>query len=287
MISSYSLDLLSAIGINILLALSVYAPMATGQLSIGNAGFMAIGAYVSALLTVHLHLPLLVSLSAGGVFSGIVGLLVGFPALRIRGIFLAMVTLAFGEIVRNFFMNFLTSWTGGAYGFRGIGSEPVSLVWIWSCVVLFLALFFFLARSRLGLSMLATHDDDTVSELTGINVVYLKVGSFGLGALIAGVAGGLYAHYYLYLEPEFFNVWQSIHMVLFIIMGGMLTFWGGVLGASLFTILPEMLRFLHDWRDAFFGILIIGLMIARPYGILTREILRAEFWMPRKGNSAG
>jgi branched-chain amino acid transport system permease protein len=278
--SSYFLDLFSAAGINILLALSVYCPMATGQLSIGNAGFMAIGAYVSAILTVHLHLHLLPSLIAGGLMAGIVGLLVGFPALRIKGIFLAMVTLAFGEIVRNFFMNFLTSLTGGAYGFRGIGNVPVSLAWIWGAVAFFLVFFFFLARSRLGLCMIATHDDDTVGELMGINVVYLKVGSFGFGAFIAGVAGGLYAHYYLYIEPEFFNVWQSIHTVLYLIMGGMLTFWGAALGAGIFTFLPELLRFLHDWRGAFFGIIIIGLMIARPAGLLTREILRLDFWFP-------
>jgi len=279
-VSSYYSDLFSAMGINILLALSVYCPMATGQLSIGNAGFMAIGAYVSAILTVHLHVPLFPSLIAGGVLAGIVGVLVGFPALRIKGIFLAMVTLAFGEIVRNFFMNFLAPLTGGAYGFRGIGNRPVSLAWIWGCVAFFLLFFFFLSRSRRGLTMIATHDDDTVSELIGINVVYLKVGSFGLGAFIAGIAGGLYAHYYLYLEPEFFNVWQSIHMVLYVIMGGMLIFWGGVLGAAVFTLLPEFLRFLQDWRGAFFGAIIIGLMIARPSGLLTREILRPDFWLP-------
>jgi branched-chain amino acid transport system permease protein len=280
--SSYFLDLLTSVGINILLALSVYSPLATGQLSVGNAGFMAVGAYVSAILTVHLHWPLLPALAAGGVVSGFIGLLVGFPALRIRGIFLAMVTLAFGEIVRNFFMNFLTTLTGGAYGFRGIGSTPVSLAWIWSWVAFFLVFFYFLTRSRIGLTMLATHDDDTVSELIGVNVVVLKVSSFGLGAMIAGIAGGLYAHYYLYIEPEFFNVWNSIHMVLFVILGGMLTFWGAVLGAIIFTVLPEVLRFLHDWRGAFFGVVIIGLMIARPSGLLTREILRIDFWLPKR-----
>jgi branched-chain amino acid transport system permease protein len=284
-LSSYFLDLLTSAGINILLALSVYAPLATGQLSVGNAGFMAVGAYVSAILTVHLHWPLFPALVVGGVAAGIIGLLVGFPALRIRGIFLAMVTLAFGEIVRNFFMNFLTSLTGGAYGFRGIGSTPVSLTWIWGWAGFFLVFFYFLTRSRIGLIMLATHDDDTVSELIGVNVLVLKVGSFGLGAMIAGIAGGLYAHYYLYIEPEFFNVWNSIHMVLFVIMGGMLTFWGAVLGALIFTVLPEILRFLHDWRGAFFGAVIIGLMIARPSGLLTREILRLDFWIPGKRES--
>jgi branched-chain amino acid transport system permease protein len=279
-VSSYYLDVFSALGINILLALSVYCPMATGQLSIGNAGFMAIGAYVSAILTVHLHLPLFLALLAGGIIAGIIGFLVGFPALRIKGIFLAMVTLAFGEIVRNFFMNFLTSLTGGAYGFRGIGDTPVSLLWIWGWVGFFLVFFFFLSSSRLGLTMIATHDDDTVSELIGINILHLKTGAFGVGAFIAGVAGGLFAHYYLYIEPEFFNVWKSIHMVLFVIMGGMLTFWGGVLGAGIFTLLPEFLRFLHDWRGAFFGVVIIGLMIARPSGLLTREVLRLDFWLP-------
>jgi len=281
-VSSYHLDLFSALGINILLALSVYSPMATGQLSLGNAGFMAIGAYVSAMLTVHWHMPLFPSLLIGGAAAGIIGILVGFPALRLKGVFLAMATLGFGEIVRNYFMNFLESWTGGAYGFRGIGDTPISIIWIWAWVFFFLLVFYGLSRSRLGLMMIATHDDDTVSELMGVNIVRLKVGAFGLGAFVAGIAGGLYAHYYLYIEPEFFNIWQSIYMVLFVIMGGMLTFWGGVLGAGIFTILPEFTRVLHDWRGAFFGALIVVLMIARPSGIVTREILRLDFWIPRK-----
>ena len=274
--SSYYLDLFSALGINILLALSVYSPMATGQLSIGNAGFMAIGAYVSAMLTVHRHVPLFPALVLGGVTAGILGILVGFPALRLRGVFLAMATLGFGEIVRNYFMNFLGGLTGAAYGFRGIGDTPISLVWIWGWVFFFLIFFQFLSRSRLGLSMIATHDDDTVSELLGIHIVRLKVGAFGLGAFIAGIAGGLFAHYYLYMEPEFFNVWKSIHMVLFVIMGGMLTFWGAVLGAGIFTLLPELTRVLQDWRGAFFGVVIIVLMIARPSGLLTRGMLRMD-----------
>lgn len=269
---------------NILLALSVYCPMATGQLSIGNAGFMAIGAYVSAILTVHLHLPLFPSLIIGGIVAGIIGVLIGFPALRLKGIFLAMATLCFGEIVRNFFMNFLQPLTGGAYGFRGIGDIPISISWIWGWVAFFLVFFFFLSRSRLGLAMIATYDDQTVSELIGIHIVFLKVSAFGVGAFIAGVAGGLYAHYYLYIEPEFFNVWESIFIVLYMIMGGMLTYWGPVLGASIFTLLPEFLRFLQEWRGAFFGIVIIGLMIARPSGLVTREMLRIDFWIPyRKG----
>ena len=279
-LSTYYLDLFSALGINILLALSVYSPMATGQLSVGNAGFMAVGAYAAAIFTVHLHLPLFLSLIIGGISAGIVGLLVGFPALRLKGVFLAVATLGFGEIVRNFFMNFLGSLTGGAYGFRGIGDTPISLIWIWGWVLFFLIFFLFLSRSRLGLAMIATHDDDTVSELVGINIVRLKIGAFGLGAFIAGVAGGLFAHYYLYVEPEFFNVWKSIHMVLFVIMGGMLTFWGGVLGAIIFTLVPEFTRVLQEWRGAFFGVVIIGLMIARPSGLLTREILRFDFWYP-------
>jgi branched-chain amino acid transport system permease protein len=285
-VSSYYLDLFSALGVNILLALSVYSPMATGQLSLGNAGFMAIGAYVSAMLTVHAHLPLFPSLLAGGACAGVVGILVGFPALRMKGVFLAMATLGFGEIVRNYFMNFLEPLTGGAYGFRGIGNTPISIVWIWAWVALFLILFHFLSRSRIGLSMIATHDDDTVSELLGIHIVRLKIGAFGLGAFIAGVAGGLYAHYYLYVEPEFFNVWRSISMVLFVILGGMLTFWGAAFGALIFTLLPEATRVLQDWRGAFFGLVIIVLMLARPSGLLTRRMLKVALLPGRKGKEA-
>ena len=148
--SIYYLDLFSALGINILLALSVYCPMVTGQLSIGNAGFMAIGAYISAMLTVHVHLPLFLALIAGGIVAGFIGLLVGFPALRLKGLFLAMATLGFGEIVRNFFMNFLEPLTGGAYGFRGIGSDPISVSWIWGWVIFFFNLSAFSFTLALG-----------------------------------------------------------------------------------------------------------------------------------------
>ncbi|MBI3090285.1 MAG: branched-chain amino acid ABC transporter permease [Candidatus Tectomicrobia bacterium] len=270
MFSSYQEGLLVLLGINVLTAFSVYSPLATGQLSLGNAGFMAIGAYISAILTLNFGVGLQAALILGGLSAGVSGVLVGFPALRLRGVFLAMATLAFGEVVRTIFLNL--SYTGGAYGLRGMMGTTLPMVWLW---VLAVTLFFFLLmRSPFGLNIHATHDDEEVGELTGINVTRVKVGAFGIGAFIAGVAGGLYAHYLLYIEPSLFGFLESIYMLLYVILGGMTTFWGCLVGAAVFTLLPEYLRFLERWRGAFFGAIIVLMMILRPQGLLTRELLR-------------
>ncbi|MFQ5693509.1 MAG: branched-chain amino acid ABC transporter permease, partial [Nitrospinota bacterium] len=260
--SSYQASVLALFGINVLLAYSAYSPLATGQLSVGNAGFMAIGAYVSGIFTVKLGWGMQPALLAGAAAAGLVGMMVGFPALRLHGIYLAMATLGFGEIIRTFFLNL--DYTGGAQGFRGFAGTSWGVVWIW--VAVFTALFWVMARSRLGLAFDAVRDDETVAELVGLKVTWIKVGAFTLGAFVAGVAGGLFAHFYLYIEPGNFGFMESIVIVLFVILGGMTTFWGAILGAGLFTVLPEVLRFMKDWRGVVFGGLIIFLMIVRPSG---------------------
>ncbi|MFQ5914631.1 MAG: branched-chain amino acid ABC transporter permease [Nitrospinota bacterium] len=265
--SSYEASVLALFGINVLLAYSAYSPLATGQLSVGNAGFMAIGAYVSGILTVKLGWPMQPALLAGAVMAGIVGMMVGFPALRLHGIYLAMATLGFGEIIRTFFLNL--EYTGSAQGFRGFTGVEWWIIWIW--VAVFTGLFWVISRSRLALAFDAVRDDETVAELVGLRVTWLKVGAFALGAFIAGVAGGLFAHFYLYIEPGNFGFMESIMIVLFVILGGMTTFWGALLGAGLFTVLPEALRFMKDWRGIVFGGIIILLMIVRPSGLLKRH----------------
>jgi branched-chain amino acid transport system permease protein len=271
-VTSYQEGLAIAVGINVLLGWSAWLPLATGQLSIGNAGFMAIGAYAASLMTVKAHAPLAAALVAGGALAAVAGVLVGIPALRLRGIYLAMATLGFGEIVRTFFLTF--ELTGGAMGFRGMAG--VSLGTVWGVVAMCGLALFGLAHSRVGLALDAVHDDETAAELTGLDVTALKVGAFGAGAAIAGVGGGLYAHHLLYIEPGSFNFMESIAMVLFVLLGGMRTFWGAVLGAAVFTLLPEATRFLHDWRGAVFGGLLVLLLIWRPWGLLPRGVFRLE-----------
>ncbi len=255
---------------DILLALSVYVTLSTGQLSLGNAGFMAIGAYLSAVLTLNAKLPLIPALMIGGLAAAAIGVLVGFPALRLRGFYLTMATVGFGEMVRTFFLNF--SATGGALGLRGMSGTTPELIWI--CVAVALVGFYLHSKSRLALAMQAVRDDEVAAGLMGLPVIWIKVGAFGFGAFLAGFTGGLYAHYSLFIDSNMFGVGRSIEMALLIILGGMNTFWGSIVGAGLLVTLPEMLRFLKDWRGAFFGGLLVLILIASPGGILSSDWFR-------------
>jgi branched-chain amino acid transport system permease protein len=266
----YYEGVLASMGINILLALSAYAILATDRLSLGNAGFMAIGAYLSSYLTVNLGWGLLPALAVGALTAAAVGLLVGLPVLRLQGIYFVMGTLAFGEIVRTFFQNFEP--TGGAYGMRGMFGA--SLEMIYAFVGVFLLLFLAYGRSRAGRASDAVRDDDEAARSIGINVVAVRLLSFAWGALIAGVAGALFAHYALYIESGNFNFLMSANAVLFVILGGVQTVWGAIVGAIVFTLLPEWLRFLADWRMSAYGVILVTLMALRPEGILTRAMLK-------------
>ena len=266
----YLEGVLAAMGINILLALSARAILATDRLSLGNAGFMAIGAYVSSYLTVNLGWGLYPALGVGGLAAAMVGLLVGLPVLRLQGIYFVMGTLAFGEVARTFFQNFEP--TGGAYGMRGMFGTTLPM--IYAFVTVFLALFVVHGMSRAGYAADAVHDDDEAARSIGINVVTVRLFAFAWGALIAGIAGALFAHYALYIESGNFNFLVSANAVLFVILGGVQTVWGAVLGAVVFSLLPEALRFLADWRLSAYGLILVALMILRPEGILTRALLR-------------
>lgn len=266
----YFEGVLASMGINILLAFSAYAILATDRLSLGNAGFMAIGAYLSSYLTVNLGWALFPALAAGALAAAAVGLLVGLPVLRLQGIYFVMGTLAFGEIVRTFFQNFEP--TGGAYGMRGMFGT--SLEMIYAFVGVFLLLFLAYGRSRAGRASDAVRDDDEAAHSIGINVVAVRLFSFAWGALIAGVAGALFAHYTLYIESNNFNFLMSASAVLFVILGGVQTVWGAIIGAIVFTLLPEWLRFLTDWRMSVYGVILVTLMALRPEGILTRAVLK-------------
>ena len=266
----YLEGVLASMGINILLALSAYAILATDRLSLGNAGFMAIGAYLSSYLTVNLGWALLPALAAGAFAAAAVGLLVGLPVLRLQGIYFVMGTLAFGEIVRTFFQNFEP--TGGAYGMRGMFGASLGM--IYAFVAAFLLLFIVYSRSRAGRASDAVRDDDEAARSIGINVVAVRLLSFAWGALIAGVAGALFAHYALYIESGNFNFLMSANAVLFVILGGVQTVWGAIIGAVIFSLLPEWLRFLADWRMSAYGVILVTMMALRPEGLLTRAMLK-------------
>ena len=214
--STYYAGLLADIGILTLGALSVFVILATNQLSLGNAGFMAIGSYLSSFLTVEMQWPLTGAIVVAALAASIIGIVVGFPALRLKGIYLAIATLGFGEMVRSFFLVFTPM--GGAGGYHGMHHVALGTIWIWTAGILLVILL--LERSHVWLQMRAVHDDETAAGLVGLNTTLIKVGAFGLGAAIAAVAGALFAHHHVYIEPGNFGFERSIDFVLAVILGG-------------------------------------------------------------------
>jgi branched-chain amino acid transport system permease protein len=269
MISTYYAGLFADIGILTLGALSVYIILATNQLSLGNAAFMAIGSYVASFLTVELHWPLTAALIVAALLACVIGIIVGFPALRLKGIYLAIATLGFGEMVRSFFLIF--SPMGGSGGYRGMPHVSLGYIWAWAAGILIVVTV--LERSRLWLEMRAVHDDETAAGLVGLNTTLTKVGAFGFGAAVAAIAGGLFAHHYVYIEPGNFSFERSIDFVLAVILGGSTVGAGSLVGAALLVLLPEWLRFVADWRLAAFGVMLILVLLTRPQGILDRPLL--------------
>jgi branched-chain amino acid transport system permease protein len=268
--SIYYAGLLADVGILLLGALSVYIILATGQLSLGNAGFMSIGAYLTSYLSVNLGMPVTPALVIAAAASCGVGIVVGFPALRLKGIYLAMATLGFGEMVRSFFLNFDAM--GGAGGFHGMTHISVGYIWAWAGGILIVVMV--LERSRFWLEMRAVHDDETAANLVGLNATMIKVGAFGAGAAVAAISGGLFAHHYAYIEPANFGFERSVDFVLAVILGGSTVAPGALVGSLLIVMLPEWLRVLADWRLAAFGSLLILVLLVRRQGILDRRLFR-------------
>ena len=266
----YYAGILADVGILVLGALSVYIILSTGQLSLGNAGFMGIGAYLTSWLTVMVGLPLTPSLLVAALVSGVIGVVVGFPALRLKGIYLAMATLGFGEMVRSFFLNF--SAMGGPEGFHGMRHVSTGYIWSWAAIVLVVIML--IEASPIWLEIRAVRDDETAAGLVGLNPTEIKVGAFGCGAAVAAIAGGLFAHHHVYIEPGNFSFERSIDFVLAVILGGSTVAPGALAGAVMLVILPEYLRFLADWRFAAFGALLIAMLLVRRQGLLDRALLR-------------
>jgi branched-chain amino acid transport system permease protein len=261
----YTESVLIFMAINAILALSLYLPVSAGLLSLGQGGFMSIGAYASAYLTVNAGWPFAAALATGALASGLVGVIVGFPALRIKGVYLIILTMGFGEIVRVFFLNFEP--TGAASGLGGI-APSTTLAGLAAVLVVLLAGFWQLRRSRIGRAIAAVREDELAAEIIGINLTRVKIGAFATGGALAGLAGGFYAHYASFIDPAQFGFHRSAEIFIMVLLGGMGNFIGATVGAVVVTVLPELLRFLQDWRMTFFGTLLIVMMILRPWGLV-------------------
>jgi len=251
-------------GINCLMGVSLYIPLSAGLISLGQGGFMAIGAYLSAVLTKS-GVPFAVALAAAGLAGAAAGFLVGLPALRIRGIFVMILTLGFGAIVRVFFSNYEP--TGGASGLGSI--PPLTELWqVAAANLLAIIAVYRIRRVRFGRALIAVDQDDTAAEAMGINLTRTKLLAFSHGAMTAGVAGAFYAHQALFIDAEQFDFSRSALAFLYVILGGAANPFGPFLGAIAVTLLPEMLRFVQDWRMTIFGLLLVALAIWRPSGLL-------------------
>jgi branched-chain amino acid transport system permease protein len=232
-------SLVNFIGINALLALSLYLTLAAGQLSLGSAAFAGIGGYTAGILTMKMGVPFLLSIAAGSVLSGLVGLIIGLPVLRLRGVFLAIATLSFGEVVRIAVLNL--DITGGAQGLVGIPNTTKT----WGIYLALAIVGYSIARlrySRIGWCFESIREDETAAQAMGINTTYYKTLSFVLGAILAGFAGGLYAHLNYIITPREFGFSVAVDLLIFNIVGGIRVWYGPVLGAVLLTALPEILR---------------------------------------------
>ena len=263
MIDQYTESVLIFLGINTVLALSLSLPVSAGLLSLGQGGFMAIGAYASAALTTWYGVPFPLALAAGGLLAALAGLAVGFPALRIKGVYLLILTMGFGEIVRIFFLNFEP--TGAASGLGGI-PQATTPAGVALTVAVLLVFFFQLRPSRIGRAI----EDELAAEVMGVGLTRLKLAVFGVGALIAGVGGALYAHYALFIDSAQFGFHRSAEIFIIVLLGGMGSFSGAVAGAVAVTLLPEVLRPIQEWRMTFFGTLLVAMMIWRPWGLIGR-----------------
>jgi branched-chain amino acid transport system permease protein len=278
---SYAQTLIGITGLNIILALSVWLSFAVGQFSLAQVGFWAIGAYSAAMLTTLFGWALLPALLAAAALCAVIGVALGAPCLRIRGIYLALATLGFSEVVRVLLRSLtwqrridgVLTGPAGVLGFRNVvvlttvfdillalGAILLGLVWI--------------GRSRLGLAMRAVRQDETAAEFMGIDAVLTKVSVFALSAAVAGIGGGLYANSASYITSDDFDFHRTLLSVLIVAIGGTETLAGPILGAAVLTLVPEYFRFLGDNRMIFYGVLVVVVTIWRPRGLVDRHTVR-------------
>ncbi|MBA2675967.1 branched-chain amino acid ABC transporter permease [Ramlibacter sp.] len=272
--SIYS-NLVLTIGINALLALSIWLTLSCGLLTMANAAFMGVGAYTAAILTMTYGAPFPLALAGGIVAPTLLALAIGGPTLRLSGVYLAMATLGFGEVVRVTLLN-AESLTGGALGLNGI---PQSTQWwhVVAALVLVLLVLWRLRRSRVGRAFEAIKEDEVAASLMGIGVNAHKMLAFALGAGIAGLAGALNAHLTFFIGPSEFGFDRAVEILTMAILGGTGGLTGPVLGALIVVVLPELLRGFKDFRTMINGAILVVIVLFLPKGLWDPQRVRQLF----------
>jgi branched-chain amino acid transport system permease protein len=275
----YPLHLVCTVGIFVILAVSLNIVVGfAGQISLGHAAFFAVGAYTSSLLAVKFGIPFWFGIFAGGLISFLFGILLGTPTLRVREIYLSVVTICFGLMVQLALVN-LDSITGGARGIYGIprpsfGSFVFASPQSFYYIILFFSLLTILSslrllRSRFGRAFLSIRENELAAQTVGVRTTYYKILAFAISSFYAGLAGSLYAHYVSYINPDAFTFGTSVDVLVMIVIGGLGNVWGSVIGAFVITLLPEYLRFMQQYYRAVFGIGLIFMMVFMRSGIVS------------------
>ena len=262
-------NLINTIGLNALLALSIYVMLACGQLSLASPAYMAVGAYTGALLTTDAHWPFLAEIVLGMALAGVVAFLLGLPLLRLRGVYLAICTVGFVAVTQIFFTNWGPGGGGGGTGFI----PAATITWqIYLALVVLCYLFLRLEGSAIGRSFAAIRRDEEAARSLGIDTVAHKLGAFAVSGLLAGLVGVLYARLHFFIEPSDFNFDVALNALIYVIVGGSFTFLGSPLGALLITALPEVLRFLQNapngTREVVEGAILLGVILFLPGGLV-------------------
>ena len=264
------------IGINIILATSLNLINGfTGQFSIGHAGFMAVGAYVSAVLSVKFELPFILAILGSAASAGLLGFMIGLPTLRLKGDYLAIATLVLGEIIRICILNI--QYVGGASGFMGI-PRYTNFAWVFALTVVTLFVIKNLINSTHGRACIAIRENEIAAESMGVDTTRYKVMAFTIGAFFAGVAGALFSHYFYIAHPASFTFMKSFDILTIVVLGGLGSLTGSVTAAVLLTFVSAALAGYPEWRMVIYSLMLIILMIYRPQGLFgNKELSLAMF----------
>ena len=274
-INPYYSGILTMVCINVILAVSLnLATGFLGQLVLGHAGFMSVGAYSAALFTMYSGLPTVVSfplaLLVGGIVAAAFGVIIGVPALRLKGDYLAILTLGFGEIIRVLIL--AMPFTGGAAGLSGI-PLLTTFTYVFIIAIITVAVIFAFIHSRHGRAVIAIREDEIAAEAAGIHTTYYKLLAFVLAAFFAGIAGGLYAHHIGVLDPSKFDFNYSVEILIMVVLGGMGSITGSIVAAIVLTLLPELLRGFSEYRMLIYSVILICVMLFNPSGLLGQHEL--------------
>jgi branched-chain amino acid transport system permease protein len=273
--------LVAQIGISSILAISIFVTLYSGQLTLANAGFMAIGAYTTVILSLQSALPLALEMAIGSLLAGAVGILVGLPVLRLRGVFLAIATLGFGEALR-FGVILNLPITGEGQGLKNPSADPIGgILPIWIALPILTYIVWRLTGTKLGQAWAAIREDELAASSQGINVPRYKMTAFVLGAVIAGFAGALETHINFFVDPTSYSATRSIQILTFAVVGSTVNVLGPVVGAALLTALPQIIREAQTYRDVVNGVILILIIIFRPQGLLGGgglAFIRPRWW---------